>query len=175
MKFKVQLDSLEGVPVSVSIDQAIIARLVREVENAFDDRLAHARGSVVPGAPTEDAVLSELLLNRARLRRLLAEDLTVRVVIETETGSFEVDSCGEVLKVDAFLTARITRVDLFGYQVRHGRGYAQSLPDRVPLKHVSYWRWHAGAEDYVPAAEPDVPVSQSDAQAPSAPQDPEQG
>lgn len=168
MKFKVQLESVEGTPVSIRIDRAIIARLVREMENAFDDRLAKARGSAVREAATEDAVLSEMLLNRARLRHMLGEDLSIRVVIETETGSFEVDSCGDVLKVAPFLSARITRVDLFGYQVRHGRGYAAPLPDHVPLKHLGYWRWHAGEECYVPAAEPDAPASKSDEQAPRA-------
>jgi len=169
MKFKVQLESVEGTPVSIRIDRAIIARLVREVENAFDDRLAKARRSAVLEAPTEDAVLSEMLLNRARLRHMLGEDLSIRVVIETETGSFEVDSCGDVLKVDPFISARITRVDLVGYQVRHGRGYVQPLPDRIPLKQLGYWRWHAGEECYVPAAEPDAPVSKSAEQARRAP------
>lgn len=161
MKFKVQLESVDGTPVSVIIDRAILVRLVREVENAFDDRLAKARGSAVHEAPTEDAVLSEMLLNRARLRHLLGEDLTIRVVIETETGSFEVDSCGDVLKLEPFISARITRVDLFGYQVRHGRGYAKPLPDRVPLKYLGYWRWQAGEEHYEPAAEFDAPLSNS--------------
>lgn len=175
MKFKVQLDSVEGTPVSVIIDRAILARLVREVENAFDDRLAKARGSAVGDAPIEDAVLSEMLLNRARLRHLLGEDLTRRVVIEAETGSFEVDSCGDVLKVDPFIRARITRVDLFGYQVRHGRGYGQPLPDRIPLKQLGYWRWHAGEEHYEPAVDPDVPVSQSNPQPLSGPKDADHG
>jgi hypothetical protein len=169
MKFQVLLASVDGTAINLSIDRTIIERLVRQLEVAFDERLTQAQRSdpyrhndLVPvwlraQACSQDAVLSELLLNRACLRHLLGEDLNVRILIDSDSGSFEVDARGEVVSTQPLPSApRITRVDLAGYQVRCGRGYSQPLPNRVPLKDLGHWRWANGEETYVPPAESEV-------------------
>lgn len=150
---KVQLLSEEGVAVTVTVARPILARLIREVEAAFDDRLQQARNCGTAGASTRDAVLADLLLNRARLRLLLGEDASVRVRIERENEAFEVDVSGEVLPEHRSLANEITHVDLAEYQVRHGHGYQQVLPSSLSLKQLGYWRKDCGQELYVAAEE----------------------
>lgn len=164
---RMQLDSDEGVLVTVTVDRPVLARLVREVEAAFDARLAQAC-RIVPAvveAPTRDAVLGELLTNRARLRRLLGEDLELRVIIECNESAFEVDACGEVTAESAPLARGITRVDFGEYQVRHGRRYTDALPRRIALGRLGYWHFKTGDEHYVaPTLNQDRSEEKSDAQ-----------
>ena len=147
---RMQLDS-EGGLVTVTVDRPILARLVREMEAAFNARLTQARCIVtaIVEAPTRDAVLGELLTNRARLRRLLGEDLKLRVIIECGESAFEVDACGEVTTESAPFANGIKRVDLGEYQVRHGRRYTDALPRRITLGHLGYWHFKTGDEHYV--------------------------